>query len=187
MSDLKQNLIDLYTKAYNICVEREIKCSLLSAVYVRINRIEPMTVEQAINDIINHELDYCLDRSVFDRSVFEKLASIDPDTYEPYNEMTGICSNLLVDEPSILVNSLMVTWEKFSGRAAYPVPNADALALDFGTRFEKDEHGVLTAEGVYDYHSKIYRNQWDKKTQYGRDRYELLAHIVNTCKALLGE
>lgn len=58
-----------------------------------------------------------------------------------------------------LIQSVAATWPKFSGTLCYPVP-----------------HNTLSPIVAYDESTNV----WDKRTQYGRDRHELLEFIITT-------
>lgn len=60
------------------------------------------------------------------------------------------------------------SWESYSGITSYPVPTSkDDFKLDRGER-------VIRAADKF----ALERGKWDKKTEYGRLRFELLDHIV---------
>lgn len=91
-------------------------------------------------------------------------------TRERPNRYCGICANVHNNytpdsdayEPTGEDISKLVTlyarhWPKYSGVPLYPVP-----------------HPSLSAEDAYD----LTENMWDRETEYGRNRWELLEFII---------
>ena len=81
-----------------------------------------------------------------------------------YNERWGICGNLEYSLRSKGFHCWRITskqafkdWPKFSGNESYPVP------------FKSSE----LAAWAY-----ISFNIWSKRSQYGRDRWELVDHLI---------
>lgn len=69
----------------------------------------------------------------------------------------GICANTY-GVVGRLVRELSPSWKKYSGNDRYPVP-----AVMYSTPYQEY---VLT------------KNLWDKSTEYGRLRWELLDHLI---------
>ena len=88
---------------------------------------------------------------------------------ERVDERCGICKNLndLVDlnrkTDDFFVN-LMKSWPKFSGIILFPVS-------DWGNYCYAKNNGTL----------------WDKSTDEGRLRFELLDYLIETCEAMYNE
>lgn len=55
------------------------------------------------------------------------------------------------------------SWPKFSGQDMYPIP---------------DPKGVLNARCIFDDYETEGKSMWDKRTAYGKLRYELLDHLI---------
>lgn len=85
---------------------------------------------------------------------------------ERIRDNCGICANLndLVDlsrDSSDFFVNLMKSWPKFSGFNLFPVS-------DWGSYHQAVVNGTL----------------WDKSTDEGRLRFELLDYLIETCEAL---
>ena len=81
-----------------------------------------------------------------------------------YNERWGICGNLEYSLRSKGFDCWCTTgkqafkdWSKFSGNKYYPVP------------FKSSESAAWAFVSL---------NKWSKRSQYGRDRWELLDHLI---------
>ena len=80
----------------------------------------------------------------------------------------GLCQNFndAYDDAYRAIINLSKTWDKFSGKLFYPVPHP---TLDPEIAFFSD------------------LNKWDKRTTYGKNRYELVAHIRDELKKELNQ
>lgn len=82
----------------------------------------------------------------------------------PARTKTGICSQdgivFLDDAPFELLKDVMAKWPKYSGSRLYPVP------------VDEDNKGNPTSAYYF------YKELWDKNTEYGRLRWELLDWLI---------
>lgn len=78
----------------------------------------------------------------------------------PSDESDGICAHVL-DEAEYLLQQMFCCWSKYSGSPSYPVPS------------DHPDYGAYSA--YVDLH---YLDKWNRDTQYGRDRWELLDFLI---------
>ena len=74
----------------------------------------------------------------------------------PINSRSGICGNVSFRR-CLLLTELFKSWAKFSGNEEFPV-----------------QEGDVNPEWSYAYNKKM----WDKSTEYGQLRWELLDHCI---------
>lgn len=86
----------------------------------------------------------------------------------PSHTSLGICDQSIMIRLGMedILKSFFLTWPKFSGRITFPVP-----------------HPTLSPNEAY---TKL-ENLWDRGTEYGRNRWELLDHCIAETGKLLGE
>jgi len=82
----------------------------------------------------------------------------------PRSNKMGMCHSVIIRMPYAAgvypaLEELFLTWPKFSGSITFPVPN-----------------GVQPAADAYLSHAG---DMWDRETEYGRNRWELLDHCIN--------
>lgn len=92
--------------------------------------------------------------------------------HEKRDNLTGICNNIRIymewDEAGKeKFLKLVKAWPKYSGRLYYPVPAPQDMIKQLGDPLTAAEYAYLTA-----------RNYWDKRTEYGRLRWELLEWMI---------
>lgn len=80
----------------------------------------------------------------------------------PLDKSYGICCNIQYKhQVEHLLEELFPYWSKYSGELLWPVPSDNP---------EYDN---------YEAYIKLYRkDKWDRETQYGRDRWELLDFLI---------
>lgn len=95
-------------------------------------------------------------------NLLRKLSNIQADG--PLCLSIGICSNALTETSEwAYLHACFLCWPKFSGDLGYPVP-----------------HPELNCTGAYD----LCYDLWDKSTEYGLNRWELLDHCIRTLSAM---
>lgn len=179
MKNALPKLIDLYTKAYNICQER----GLVNAFTRRIDD-QCTDIPKAIELLAEFTIGYMTDGDSY--NVFKNIAIIDPDTYGPKTPRLGLCSNVLLNTDGIYELALFLTWPKTTFNLGYPVPNTEGIkAFAYGSGFYGAPDGTLDNHGIY-LHYSARGDLWDSTTQYGRDRYDLLEYIVSVSRDICG-
>lgn len=78
----------------------------------------------------------------------------------PEDKDFGICWNAQI--PESVVGALSSNWSKFSGDVTYPVPSGK--------------------EDVSPSFAYLFYGRWDKRTKYGRLRWELLDFLIEATK-----
>jgi len=94
------------------------------------------------------------ERKEFLNTVLERLNQLKE--FGPSNFGIGICPNIKI--PTISLTEFFESWPKYSGRYVFPITIKDFDAGDL-------------------YVNTI--NQWDKSTEYGQLRWELVDHMIN--------
>lgn len=91
------------------------------------------------------------------------------------NLVCGICNNIIrevdrgqEEEASELMVELFESWPKFSGDSSFPIVV-----------------GHLETDADAQYLSRNSDQLWDKGTEYGRLRYELVDHMIDTIGGML--
>lgn len=176
MKNALQKLIDLYTKANDICVKQGLVNTFTRHIDRKIVDWNT-TPDEAIKTVAEETL---YDMAKYN-NVFQRLAEIDTESYVPAHKQLGICANVLGGTDGIYELAVFLTWPKSTLCCAYPVPNTANVKWPVGP-YSCNEDGVLTEEGIYDYNSAVGRTVWDKETQYGRDRYDLLEYLVSVSR-----
>lgn len=83
----------------------------------------------------------------------------------PHNRSAGICSQfdlygLYSSEERQQFRASFKTWPHYSGDPSFPVPSPDGLTYAINAYFDKSNY------------------LWDRNTEYGRLRWDLLDHII---------
>jgi len=78
----------------------------------------------------------------------------------PSDKSDGICAHVL-DKAETLLKQMFYYWSKYSGYPSYPVPSDDPNYGAYGAFVELH-----------------YEDKWNRDTQYGRDRWELLDFLI---------
>jgi hypothetical protein len=90
----------------------------------------------------------------------------------PRNDLFGICGNVPNGRVQ-LKEELLKSWKWYTGCDSYPIPS------DREKR-PKRQQQELAAERYDEYGS-----HWDKDTEYGQLRWDLLDHLIDKLEALL--
>lgn len=157
-------LIELYTKLYSICLENRLENVFMDRVKKHVR--SGLSVFESIARIAEETIE----KMVYGEygNVFERLAAVDANKYIPHGYAYGICANLLFRCNIYFDLAVFLTWPKSTLNKHYPVP------CEF-----------RSPSAAYEYYSNERGNVWDRGTQYGRDRRELLAYMVNICRDLV--
>lgn len=88
----------------------------------------------------------------------------------PRSKNVGICSNISPSDKNVplLIAELAKDWPKYSGKAMYPVP-----------------HDRMEANNAYSAYLMHHWDMWSMDEAYGRNRWELLDHVINKLSAAL--
>ena len=98
-------------------------------------------------------------------------------TKGPTETLFGICTNVFPSEYYTKFNSddmgvlytLFGSWENFSGNFGYPI-------VDSGAIYKFSDAKILY---------KTTKNKWDKSTEYGQLRWELLDFLIDELQKLV--
>lgn len=89
---------------------------------------------------------------------------------KPIDRNYGICSNITsTDTDRKVIKTILADWDKFSGDKSFPIP-----------------HKMLNPYKAY---SKAIskNNMWDKRTIYGKNRWEALHYVIEELKKLVSK
>ena len=90
-------------------------------------------------------------------------------------------------QAGICHNAKEICWDVYdTGEARYVIYNLKIILEDYCSSWDKFSGSLIYPikaeyeDGYTAYNTTI--NKWDKSTQYGRERWELLEGLINYCK-----
>lgn len=114
---------------------------------------------ERVEDAIDKLRELCINRSPRDISV-------------------GLCSNYLQGIPKHIIWKTFESWEHFSGDKHFPI----AASKSFVSRCRNKE---FCTEWQY-YHAAGKFSMYNRRTTYGKRRYQLAEHVADTLDKMLG-
>lgn len=96
----------------------------------------------------------------------------------PYNIRYGICYNILKTPTDLGIDLFDLrkhfkTWKHYSGHIGFPIPSRPLTKWE---RFRTKWFGSVIGSPAEAYKDR--KGMWDKDTEYGRLRWDLLEHII---------